>query len=302
MQGSKADSNEAIRSIIIYSIQGVISMSKKSTPLKYIAFAVIAVLLLIEGVCLYQHHRTATPKDTGRQNVSSQPASATTGPQEVSETPDPDSPEGKVYFSFEKLLSQSSFRAKTDASINLRGKLIKGKRHMSANALVTGANDRDHLTLDMTTKTTTRGKTEKSHSTYKDGWYITNNGKEKTRTERSPEEVLSMVTFVSDIMQDASSQLEDMKVTPKGSDTLYEFTLSGETASYYFCQIIEQASMSTEELKNVTGTVDSLKMTCCINKKGVLKEQSASVSGKVSKSIFTIPVTLTETTSFSLYK
>ena len=149
MQGAKADSNEAIRSIIIYSIQGVISMSKKSTPLKYIAFAIIAVLLLIEGVCLYQHHRTATPKDTGRQNVSSQPASATTGPQEVSETPDPDSPEGKVYFSFEKLLSQSSFRAKTDASINLRGKLIKGKRHMSANALVTGADDRDHLTLSL---------------------------------------------------------------------------------------------------------------------------------------------------------
>lgn len=299
MQGSKADSNEAIRSIIIYHIQGVISMNKKPSPLKYIAIAVVAVLLLAEGVFLYQHRRTAAPRDNGQQNVSSQPASVTTGPQEVSETPDPASPEGKVYFSFEKLLSQSSFRAITDASINLKGKLIKGKRHMSADALVTGANDHDHLTLDMTTKTTTRGKTEKSHSTYKDGWYVTDNGKEKTRTERSPEEVLSMVTFISDIMQDASSQLENMKVTRKGSDTLYEFTLSGETASYYFCQIIEQASMSTDELKNVTGTVDSLKMTCRLNKKGLLKEQSASVTGKVSKSIFTIPVTLTETTSFS---
>ena len=277
-------------------------MNKKSSPLKYIAIAVVAVLLLAEGVCLYQHRRTAAPRDNKQQNVSSQPSSVTAGPQEVSETPDPDSPEGKVYFSFEKLLSQSSFRAITDASINLKGKLIKGKRHMIADALVTGANDHDHLTLDMTTKTTTRGQTEKNHSTYKDGWYVTDNGKEKTRTERSPEEVLSMVTFISDIMQDASSQLENMKVTRKGSDTLYEFTLSGETASYYFCQIIEQASMSTEELKNVTGTVDSLKMTCRINKKGVLKEQSASVTGKVSKSIFTIPVTLTETTSFSLYR
>lgn len=277
-------------------------MNKKSSPLKYIAIAVFAVLLLAEGVCLYKYHRTAAPRDNGQQNVSSQPSSVTAGPQEVSETPDPDFPEGKVYFSFEKLLSQSSFRAITDASINLKGKLIKGKRHMSADALVTGANDHDHLTLDMTTKTTTRGKTEKCHSTYKDGWYVTDNGKEKTRTERSPEEVLSMVTFISDIMQDASSQLENMKVTRKGSDTLYEFTLSGETASYYFCQIIEQASMSTDELKNVTGTVDCLKMTCRLNKKGMLKEQSASVTGKVSKSIFTIPVTLTETTSFSLYR
>lgn len=274
-------------------------MDKKSSPLKYIASAVVVLLLLAEGVCLYQHHRTAAPRDNGQQNVSSQPSSVTAGPQEVSETPDPDSPEGKVYFSFEKLLSRSSFRARTDASINLKGKLIKGKRHMNADALVTGANDHEHLALDMTTKTTTRGKTEKSHSTYKDGWYVTDNGKEKTRTERSPEEVLSMVTFISDIMQDASSQLENMKVTRKGNDTLYEFTLSGETASYYFCQIIEQASMSTEELKNVTGTVDSLKMTCRLNKKGMLKEQSASVTGKVSKSIFTIPVTLTETTSFS---
>lgn len=277
-------------------------MNKKSSPLKYIAIAVVVVLLLAEGVCLYKYHRTAAPRDNGQQNVSSQPSSVTAGPQEVSETPDPDFPEGKVYFSFEKLLSQSSFRAITDASINLKGKLIKGKRHMSADALVTGANDHDHLTLDMTTKTTTRGKTEKCHSTYKDGWYVTDNGKEKTRTERSPEEVLSMVTFISDIMQDASSQLENMKVTRKGSDTLYEFTLSGETASYYFCQIIEQASMSTDELKNVTGTVDCLKMTCRLNKKGMLKEQSASVTGKVSKSIFTIPVTLTETTSFSLYR
>lgn len=274
-------------------------MDKKSSPLKYIASAVVVLLLLAEGVCLYQHHRTAAPRDNGQQNVSSQPSSVTAGPQEVSETPDPDSPEGKVYFSFEKLLSRSSFRARTDASINLKGKLIKGKRHMNADALVTGANDHEHLALDMTTKTTTRGKTEKSHSTYKDGWYVTDNGKEKTRTERSPEEVLSMVTFISDIMQDASSQLENMKVTRKGNDTLYEFTLSGETASYYFCQIIEQASMSTEELKNVTGTVDSLKMTCRLNKKGLLKEQSASVTGKVSKSIFTIPVSLTETTSFS---
>ena len=277
-------------------------MNKKSSPLKYIAIAVVVVLLLAEGVCLYQHHRTAAPRDNGQQNVSLQPSSVTAVPQEVSETPDPDSPEGKVYFSFEKLLSQSSFRAITDASINLKGKLIKGKRHMSADALVTGANDHDHLTLDMTTKTTTRGKTEKSHSTYKDGWYVTDNGKEKTRTERSPEEVLSMVTFISDIMQDASSQLQNMRVTRKGNDTLYEFTLSGETASYYFCQIIEQASMSTDELKNVTGTVDSLKMTCRLNKKGMLKEQSASVTGKVSKSVFTIPVTLTETTSFSLYR
>lgn len=277
-------------------------MNKKSSPLKYIGIAVVVILLLVEGVCLYQHRRNTSKNSAGLPGTSFQPASSTAGNQEASQTPDPDSPEGKVYFSFEKLLSQPSFRARTDASINLKGKLIKGKRHMSADALVTGANDHDHLTLDMTTKTTTKGKTEKSHSTYKNGWYFTDNGKEKTRTERSPEEVLSMVTFISDIMQDASSQLENMKVTRKGSDTLYEFTLSGETASYYFCQIIEQASMSTEELKNVTGTVDSLKMTCRLNKKGLLKEQSASVTGKVSKSIFTIPVTLTETTSFSLYR
>lgn len=277
-------------------------MNKKSSPLKYIGIAVVVILLLAEGVCLYQHRRNTSKNSAGLPDTSFQPASSTAGNQEASQTPDPDFPEGKVYFSFEKLLSQPSFRARTDASINLKGKLIKGKRHMSADALVTGANDHDHLTLDMTTKTTTKGKTEKSHSTYKNGWYVTDNGKEKTRTERSPEEVLSMVTFISDIMQDASSQLENMKVTRKGSDTLYEFTLSGETASYYFCQIIEQASMSTEELKNVTGTVDSLKMTCRLNKKGLLKEQSASVTGKVSKSIFTIPVTLTETTSFSLYR
>ena len=84
-------------------------MDKKSSPLKYIASAVVVLLLLAEGVCLYQHHRTAAPRDNGQQNVSSQPSSVTAGPQEVSETPDPDSPEGKVYFSFEKLLSRNSF-------------------------------------------------------------------------------------------------------------------------------------------------------------------------------------------------
>ena len=109
-----------------------------------------------------------------------------------------------------------------------------------------------------------------------------------------------MVTFISDIMQDASSQLENMKITTDDSDTIYSFTLPGETASYYFSRIIEQASMNTEELKHVTGSVDSLKLKCRLNKKGVLTEQSANASGTVSKSIFTIPVTLTETTSFMI--
>ena len=152
----------------------------------------------------------------------------------------------------------------------------------------------------MTTKTTSRGKTEKTRSAYRNGLYCSDNGKEKTKTERSPEEVLSMVTFISDIMQDASSQLENMKITTDDSDAIYSFTLPGETASYYFSRIIEQASMNTEELKHVTGSVDSLKMKCRLNKKGVLTEQSASASGTVSKSIFTIPVTLTETTSFMI--
>ena len=165
---------------------------------------------------------------------------------------------------------------------------------------MTGADDRDNLKLDMTTKTTSRGKTEKTRSTYHNGLYCSDNGKEKTKNERSPEEVLSMVTFISDIMHDASSQLENMKITSDDSDTIYSFTLPGETASYYFSRIIEQASMNTEELKHVTGSVDSLKMKCRLNKKGVLTEQSASASGTVSKSIFTIPVTLTETTSFTI--
>ena len=105
---------------------------------------------------------------------------------------------------------------------------------------------------------------------------------------------------ISDIMQDASSQLENMKITTDDSDTIYSFTLPGEIASYYFSRIIEHAFMNTEELKHVTVSVDSLKMKCRLNKKGVLTEQSASASGTVSKSIFTIPVTLTETTSFMI--
>ena len=102
------------------------------------------------------------------------------------------------------------------------------------------------------------------------------------------------------ISQGDISKLENMKITTDDSDTIYSFTLPGETASYYFSRIIEQASMNTEELKHVTGSVDSLKMKCRLNKKGVLTEQSASASGTVSKSIFTIPVTLTETTSFMI--
>lgn len=265
--------------------------------LSFFKYFLIAALLLLSAAGVFFYHQRSLLQDHDTL-VSATPIPTDTPSSPSTSFPAPDSPSGRIYPSFEKLLSMPSFHAHTKASIRLRGKLIKGKRKFVADAFVTGANDRDNLRLDMTTKTTTHNKTEKSHSTYKDGLYTTDNGKEKSSTKRSPEEVLAMVTFISDILQDASSQLEDMKISSDGSDTIYEFTLPGETASYYFSQIIEQASMNTKELKNVTGSVDSLKMTCRVNKKGMLTEQSASASGEVSKSIFTIPVTLTETTSF----
>ena len=231
----------------------------KKSSVKYILCTLLVVCLITaEGIALYRHHQKASPQ-TAAPVTTSGPGSRTDASETPlpETTPDPDSPEGKIYYAFEQILNEPSFQVDTDATINLKGRLIKGL-------------------------------------------YCSDNGKEKTKTERSPEEVLSMVTFISDIMQDASSQLENMKITTDDSDTIYSFTLPGETASYYFSRIIEQASMNTEELKHVTGSVDSLKMKCRLNKKGILTEQSASASGTVSKSIFTIPVTLTETTSFMI--
>ena len=274
----------------------------KKSSVKYILCTLLVVCLITaEGIALYRHHQKASPQ-TATPVTTSGPGSRTDASETPlpETTPDPDSPEGKIYYAFEQILNEPSFHVDTDATINLKGRLIKGKRVLSAHAHVTGADDRDNLKLDMTTKTPSRGKTEKTRSTYHNGLYCSDNGKEKTKNERSPEEVLSMVTFISDIMHDASSQLENMKITSDDSDTIYSFTLPGETASYYFSRIIEQASMNTEELKHVTGSVDSLKMKCRLNKKGVLTEQYASASGTVSKSIFTIPVTLTETTSFMI--
>ena len=133
----------------------------KKSSVKYILCTLLVVCLITaEGIALYRHHQKASPQ-TATPVTTSGPGSRTDASETPlpETTPDPDSPEGKIYYAFEQILNEPSFHVDTDATINLKGRLIKGKRVLSAHAHVTGADDRDNLKLDMTTKTTSRGKT-----------------------------------------------------------------------------------------------------------------------------------------------
>ena len=128
----------------------------KKSSVKYILCTLLVVCLITaEGIALYRHHQKASPQ-TAAPVTTSGPGSRTDASETPlpETTPDPDSPEGKIYYAFEQILNEPSFQVDTDATINLKGRLIKGKRVLSARAHVTGADDRDNLKLDMTTKTT----------------------------------------------------------------------------------------------------------------------------------------------------
>lgn len=275
-------------------------MKKNSIRTRQITIAVILLLTAaaLAGFLLYSRRRTASlPGATQRPGS---PSASPSGHTEGEALPDPETPEGKMYYAFQKLLEQDGFRASTDATIKLNGKMIKGTRKLHADAVVIGASQEASLQLDMNTTTRTGKETTRSHSAYYQGWYCIDDPKKPTRTERSPESVLSMVTFISELLLDASGQIENLKLSRDGADTIYQFTLPAEAASDYFSQLIERAAMDTEELKNVTGEVTDLSLSCRIDSGGILTEQTATAKGEVSKSIFTIPAALQEATSFTV--
>lgn len=110
----------------------------KKSSVKYILCTLLVVCLITaEGIALYRHHQKASPQ-TAAPVTTSGPGSRTNASETPlpETTPDPDSPEGKIYYAFEQILNEPSFHVDTDATINLKGRLIKGKRVLSAHAQI----------------------------------------------------------------------------------------------------------------------------------------------------------------------
>ena len=259
-----------------------------------------AVLLTVVCLCscayiLYSHTKDTSLSSTdGTFTISSVAPSSTTA-----STPDSSTPEGQIWHSFQDMLAQPAIRVKNNTTLHLKGKLIHGTRYIASDIHLRDA-DNESMQMQMRTKTTEKKHSETSNAYYTDGWYLTDTPDESFRIAKTPERVLSFVSFLSGILTDASDDLQDMQVSQKNQTTIYRFTMPPELASMYFDQIIAQASMDTPELKHVTGEVSSIRLTCTVSDKtGLLIRQQAKLTGTVSKSIFTIPASLNADTSFN---
>lgn len=271
----------------------------KKEALQNILILTVAVLSLgICGMILWKYGQLSAP---ARQEAATTQSPADTSYDSVADQslPDKNTPAGQVYYAFQNLLNQPAFQISTDATVRLKGNMIKGTRQIHSDVDITNAAASSSLQMDMTTKTTAGKQSEVSHAAYYQGWYCTRNRRKSYRMEKPPETVLSTVTLLSDILQSASGQLEDMEVSQEGSDTVYRFTLPEYQASLYFCQLVEHVAMDTKQLKNVTGQVTKIQMTCRVSKEHILTGQQACINGKISKSLFTIPVSLKATSRFT---
>lgn len=276
-------------------------MKHSSHLLAGIAACFITCAVLIGELFYFHSHKSAQPPVDSASPTITTTSTASPLPQSPSSIPD-DVPEKKLSLAFQKLIEQNGFHTNTDATLHLKGHLIKGTRKIHSDIDILHATESDKMQMDMNTATISGKKNETTHSAYYQGWYCTDSKKKHIRTERSEESVLSLVTFISDILSDATDQIEHLTIKKEGDDTIYQFSLPHDIATDYFCQMVEQASLDTKELRNVSGEVKKLLMTCRLNKKGILIEQTASISGKVSRSIFSIPISLQETSTFSALK
>ena len=77
----------------------------KKSSVKYILCTLLVVCLITaEGIALYRHHQKASPQ-TAAPVTTSGPGSRTDASETPlpETTPDPDSPEGKIYYAFEQI-------------------------------------------------------------------------------------------------------------------------------------------------------------------------------------------------------
>ncbi|MDD2959333.1 MAG: hypothetical protein PHR92_12560 [Lachnospiraceae bacterium] len=193
-----------------------------------------------------------------------------------------------------------SFQIDTTVNANLNGKVIRAEYNLQSDIHVVqdAAGEKLQMTM-VNTSGTGEEDSEVSEAYYKDGWYYSRDSKGNLKkTEKSSEEVMEMVTSITDMVTNASGQVEILKKETDGENTKYTYRIPNYLAEEYLDTMSESQIAEDTALENVTASVESLQLVSTIAPEGLLVRQELELSGAVKKLLFKVPVDVTATAEF----
>ncbi len=197
----------------------------------------------------------------------------------------------------EKTSKLASFETVTEGSLKLGGKTIKGEFFMTSRIQVVQGEDRQNLEMSMETEINPGKVVSKAY--YKDGWYYTDDGKRKDKQKKLPEEVLGIITDITNMVIDASDKIENISVKENGADKIYSYELPSYVAEDYIAKLMTEMGAEDTLLEDASADVENLKLTSTVNAKGILVRQEISIAGNLKKAIVSVPVKAQITAEFA---
>lgn len=197
----------------------------------------------------------------------------------------------------EKTSKLASFKTITEGSLSLGGKTINGEFGMTSEIHVVQGEDRQNLQMTMETVVNPGNTVSKTY--YKDGWYYVNDGKNQDKQEKSPEEVLGIITDITDMVVKASDKIENISVTDDGTDKVYSYELPSYIAEEYIAGLMTEMGAEDTILEGASTQVESLELVSTVNAEGLLVRQEISAAGNLKKAIVSVPVEAQMTAEFT---
>lgn len=228
-------------------------------------------------------------KDDEKQESAKSQAEVQTGDAAEGKAEADSRPDNEVITdAVKKTAKLAAFKADTTGNLKLGGKTLKGEFGIKSNIqAVQGKDGRD---LQMIMKTRLNPGNAVSMAYYKDGWYYTDDGKRKSKQEKPREEVLGIITDITDMVIDASGEIEDVSVKEDGSDQIYSYGLPSYIAENYIDKLMTEMGAEETFLEHASVEVESLRLVSVVDKEGILSSQEISVVGELKKAIVVVPV------------
>lgn len=201
-----------------------------------------------------------------------------------------------VVAAIEGASNQPSFRIDTDASLSLNGKSIKGDYHLKSEVHI--AQEKEHENMQMSMKSSSDMDDVVTCAYYKDGWYYVDGADGKEKEEKTPEEVMEMISGVTDLVKESAEKIKTVDVTRDGSDTIYCYNLPSYLAEDYLENLL--GLVEVDDLSGAKIRVDQAALKTRVDENGLLKTQTIQISGSVHKAIFTIPAEAEITADFQI--
>ncbi len=197
----------------------------------------------------------------------------------------------------EKTLKMPSFKADTEGSLKLGGKTINGEFGMDSRIHVVQGEDGQNLQMTVETELNPGNAVSKAY--YKDGWYYMGDGKNQQKLKKSPEEVLSVITDITDMVTETSDKIENLRIKEDGTNKIYTYELPSFIAEDYIVRLMAQMGTEDTIFENTSVQIDSLEFVSEVDKEGVLARQEIKVLGTLEKSIVSVPAEARITAEFT---